>query len=123
MRVYDSALVQLCISIGSAVVEIGGDLWCRVGAGVAQIWFSFGTAVVCSCRWPQFMWFSFGSALVQVRVAVWFTGSGEVLMWFRFASVGRAIHGVWFSMVGLFGSAMIYRSIICGACVDHIVVG
>ena len=47
------------------------------------------------------MWFSFGSALVQVCVAIWFTGSGEVLLWFSFASVGRAIHGVWFSIGGV----------------------
>ena len=47
------------------------------------------------------MWFSFGSALVQVCVATWITGAGEVLMWLSFDSVGRSIHGVWFSIGGV----------------------
>ena len=68
----------LWISIGSVVVELGGDLWCRVGAGGAQIWFRFGTVVVCSCvcglslcgpelvqLWFRFVW-PHGSQ-VQVR--------------------------------------------------------
>ena len=95
-------MVQLCMSIGSVVVELGGDLWCRVGYGwgsdLFQIWHSCGVQL---CVWPQFMWFSVGSALVQVCVAAWFTGSGEVLIWLSFASVGRSIHGVWFSIGGV----------------------
>ena len=34
-------------------------------------------------------------------MAIWFTGSGEVLLWFSFASVGPAIHGVCFSIGGV----------------------
>jgi len=47
------------------------------------------------------MWGSVGSVVVQVCVATWFTGSGEVLMWFSFVSGGRSIHGVWFSIGGV----------------------
>ena len=65
---------------------------------MVQIWHSCGVQL-CVC--PQFMWFSVGSALVQVCVAIWFTGSGEVLRWLSFVSVGRAIHGVWFSIGGV----------------------
>ena len=70
MRVYGVALVQLCISIGSVVVELGGtsgvglvQVWLRFGSDLAQLW----CAAVCGLSLC-------GSALVQVCVAIWFTG-------------------------------------------------
>ena len=92
--------------------------------GGAQIWFRFGTVVVCSCVCGLSLC---GSALVQLwfrfvcphgsQVQVRFCcGSALLQLVVQFTVYGSAL-------VGMFGSAMIYRSIICGACVDHIVVG
>ena len=79
-----------CVSLGqhwfscvSALVQLWLSLVGTSGVGLVQVWLSFGSDLAqlwCSFVWPQLMWFSFGSALVQVCVAICFTGSGEVLL-------------------------------------------
>ena len=88
-------MVQLWLSL----VGTSGVGLVRVRLRVGSDWAVLWCAVV--CVWPQLVWFSVGSALVQVCVATWITGAGEVLMWLSFASGGRSIHGVWFSSGGV----------------------